>query len=122
MRRKTGACFGNRTPGYMRDEMIAVFVRFRYGDDFDEAAVRKLAEASREKFVGMPGLRQKAFTVRPAEREATNVYLWDSEGEARAFFTGAFVDFVTQLYGVRPTVEFAETAALVENPRPVLPD
>jgi hypothetical protein len=35
--------------------MIAVFVRFRYGDDFGEEAVIKLAEGSREKFEGCRG-------------------------------------------------------------------
>jgi hypothetical protein len=103
--------------------MIAVFVTFRYGDDFNEEAVRKLAEGSRAKFEGMPGLRQKAFTVKPAKREATNVYLWNSDEAARALFTDEFLERVTNLYGVRPTVEFAQIAALVENYRElVLPD
>lgn len=103
--------------------MIAVFVTFRYGDDFDEEAVIKLAEGSRAKFEGMPGLRQKAFTVSPAKREATNVYLWNSDEAARALFTDEFLDRVTKLYGVRPTVEFAHIAALVDNSTElVLPD
>ncbi len=102
--------------------MIAVFVTFRYGDDFDEEALKNLAEGSRAKFERMPGLRQKAFTVRPATREALNVYVWDSDEAARALFTDEFFERVTQLYGVRPTVEFAQIAALVENYRePVFP-
>jgi hypothetical protein len=35
--------------------MIGVFVTFRYGNDFNEAAVRKIAENSRARFAGMPG-------------------------------------------------------------------
>jgi hypothetical protein len=65
----------------------------------------------------MPGLRSKAFTLSSARREATNFYVWDSEEAARAFFTDELLERLTGLYGVRPTVEFVEIAALVENAR-----
>ena len=97
--------------------MIGVFVTFSYGDNFDEQAVRKIAEAARAKFEGMPGLRSKAFTVNSRKREATNFYIWDSEDAAKAFFTDALLERVTGLYGVRPDVEFVQIAALVENAR-----
>jgi len=95
--------------------MIGVFVTFRYADDFDEQAVRKIAETARAKFEGLPGLRSKAFTVNPAKREATNFYVWDSEDAARAFFSDALLERITSLYGVRPSVEFVRIATLVEN-------
>src|SRR6185503_6580969 len=69
--------------------MIGVFVTFRYGDNFDEQALRKIAETARARFEGMPGLRSKAFTVNPGKREATNFYIWDSEEAAKAFFSDA---------------------------------
>ncbi|GKS57822.1 monooxygenase [Nitrospira sp.] len=97
--------------------MIGVFVTFRYADNFDELAVRKIAEGARAKFKGLPGLRSKAFTVNAGKREATNFYIWDSEDAARAFFTDALLERVTGLYGVRPSVEFVQIAALVENAR-----
>jgi len=95
--------------------MIGVFVTFRYADNFDEQAVRTIAETARARFEGMPGLHSKAFTINPGRREATNFYVWDSEAAAKAFFTDALVDRVTSLYGVRPTIEFVQIAALVEN-------
>jgi hypothetical protein len=95
--------------------MIGVFVTFRYADNFDEQAVRKIAQTARAKFEGMPGLRSKAFTLDPGKREATNFYVWNSEDAARAFFTDEILDRVTGLYGVRPDVEFVEIAELVEN-------
>jgi hypothetical protein len=97
--------------------MVAVFVTFRYGDDFNEAAVRKIADGARAKFEGMPGLRQKVFTLRPEKREATNFYVWDSEEAARGFFTDQLLEGVTRLYGVRPSVEYAQIAAAVDNVR-----
>ncbi|CAG9216546.1 Putative monooxygenase ydhR [Paraburkholderia sabiae] len=97
--------------------MIGVFVTFRCGDDFDELAVRKIAETARAKFEGMPELRSKAFTVNSGKREATNFYIWESEDAAKAFFTDELLDRVTGLYGVRPSLEFVQIAALVENVR-----
>jgi len=97
--------------------MIGVFVTFRYGDNFDDQAVRKIAETARIRFEGMPGLRSKAFTINPGKREAANFYVWDSEEAAKAFFTDQLLERVTGLYGVRPGVEFVEIAALVENNR-----
>jgi hypothetical protein len=55
--------------------MIGVFVTFRYGDNIDERAVRRIAETARVTFEGMPGLRSKAFTLNPAKREAANFYV-----------------------------------------------
>ncbi len=98
--------------------MIGVFVTFRYADKFDEQAVRKIAETARAKFEGMPELRSKAFTFNSEKREATNFYVWDSEGAAKAFFTDQLLEGVAGLYGARPSVEFVQIAALVENNRP----
>jgi heme-degrading monooxygenase HmoA len=95
--------------------MIGVFVTFRYGDNFDERAVRKIAETARGSFEGMPGLRLKAFTLNSGKHEAANVYVWDSEDAAKAFFTDELVERVAGLYGVRPSVEFVQIATLVEN-------
>jgi heme-degrading monooxygenase HmoA len=97
--------------------MIGVFVTFRYGDHFDELAVRKIAETARAKFEGVPGLRSKAFTISTEKREAVNFYVWDSAEAAKEFFNEALLERVTGLYGVRPSVEFVQIAALVENAR-----
>jgi hypothetical protein len=95
--------------------MIAVLVRFRYESGFSEARVRQVAEAARAKFEGMPELRSKVFTIDPVDREALNFYVWESEKAAKAFFSQQLIDRVTELYGVRPTVQFVDVAALVEN-------
>ena len=95
--------------------MVGVIVTFGYGEGFDEGAVRKIAEAARAKFEGMPGLRSKAFTVSAAKRRAVNFYVWDSEEAAKGFFTDEMLQRVTGVYGVRPEVEFVQIAGLVEN-------
>jgi hypothetical protein len=98
--------------------MIGVFVRFLYGDEFDEQAVRKIAETTRVRFERMPGLRSKAFTIDPGKRQAANFYVWDSDEAGKAFFTDALLERITGLYGVRPSIEFVQIAALVENSQP----
>jgi len=95
--------------------MIAVLVRFGYESGWSEARVREVAEAARAKFEGMPGLRSKAFTIDSVNHEALNFYIWESAEAAKAFFSQQLIDRVTELYGVRPTVQFAEVAALVDN-------
>lgn len=77
--------------------------------------MQKIAETVRARFEGMPGLRSKAFTFNSGKREATNFYVWESEDAAKAFFTDELVERVTNLYSVRPSVEFVQIAALVEN-------
>jgi hypothetical protein len=98
--------------------MIGVFVTFRYGDGFDEQTLRNIAVTARAWFEGMPGLRSKAFTVNTEKCEAANFYVWDSEQAAKEFFTDELLERITGLYGVRPNIDVAQIAALVENTRP----
>ncbi len=95
--------------------MIAVFVTFEYPQGFDSTRIQGIAESAKGKFAGMPALRQKAFTVDGENRRARNVYLWESEEAARAFFTPELAERIKGLYGVPARIEFAEVAALVDN-------
>ena len=95
--------------------MIAVFVTFEYPEGFDHKRIAGIAEKAKGAFAGMPGLRSKAFTIDGENRRATNVYLWESEEAARAFFTPELGKRVAGLYGVAARIEFAEVAALVDN-------
>ena len=97
--------------------MIGTLVTFRFGSNFNEAAVRKIADGARAKFEGMPGLRSKTFTFDPEKHEATNFYIWESKEAAEAFFTEKQLEQVTGLYGVRPSVQFVQIATLVDNAR-----
>jgi hypothetical protein len=95
--------------------MISVLVTFQYGNDFDHKRVAKIAAEAHGMFAGMPGLRSKVFTVDDAARCARNVYVWDDERAARAFFSDALKERVTGLYGVAPSIAFGEVLDLVEN-------
>jgi heme-degrading monooxygenase HmoA len=95
--------------------MIGTIVTFQYLSPFDAAKLREIAELARPRFEGMPGLRSKTFTLNPNADQAVNVYVWDSEQAARAFFNEELLQRVTLLYGVRPSIAFVEIAALVDN-------
>ena len=94
--------------------MIAVLVTFD-SDSLDEERVRKLAAEARGTFEGMANLRNKFFTLGEKKNRATNFYVWESENAARDFFSDQLLDRVTDLYGVRPQIEFAEILELVDN-------
>ena len=94
--------------------MIAVFVTFD-SPDLDDAVVRKVAAEAEATFQGMPGLRNKFFTLDEKQKQATNVYVWESESAAREFFSDELLERVTGLYGVRPNIEFAEVVEFVDN-------
>lgn len=44
-----------------------------------------------------------------------NVYAWDSEARAQAFFDASFHERVTAAYGARPSVTLASVVATVVN-------
>ena len=66
-------------------------------------------------FQGMPGLRQKFFTLAEDGSQARNFYVWDSEEKARGFFNDQLVERVTGLYGVKPSIEFLDVVGVVDN-------
>lgn len=95
--------------------MLGVLVELTYTDGFDRDRIVEIARRARTTFEGMPGLRQKAFTIDEENHRAVNFYVWESEEAARRFFGEELVERVTGLYGVRPTVTFVEIAELVDN-------
>ena len=114
----TESFYARSRRSYLRQEerqVHGVIVEFQYADNFDRTAIEAIAHEARGRFEGLPGLRQKAFTLDEQNRRATNVYLWDTEEAARGFFSDELVERITGLYGVRPTVTFVEVAELIDN-------
>jgi hypothetical protein len=95
--------------------MIAVIVTFSVPEGVGPEQLRGIADNSRAKFEGLPGLRSKLFSVDADGRRARNVYLWDDEAAARQFFDDDLRALVTKLYGAAPTIEFVEVLGYVDN-------
>ena len=95
--------------------MLGVLVEFQYTNGFDHDRIVEIARRARTSFEGMPGLRQKTFTVDEQNHRAVNFYVWESDEAAHGFFGAEIVERVTGLYGVRPRITFVEIAELVDN-------
>lgn len=95
--------------------MIGVMVIFQFDGPVDTERVRKVADESHARFVGMPGLRSKTFCIDKQVNAAVNFYVWDSRDAAEAFFNEELVQRVTALYGVAPSVRYLDIAGLVDN-------
>ena len=95
--------------------MIATIVTFTSPDGFEPERLRGIADHSRPRFEGLPGLRSKVFTLDANGQRARNVYLWDDEAKAHAFFDDDLKSLVTELYGVAPTIEFVDVLGDVDN-------
>lgn len=96
--------------------MIGVNVTFEYDDgEFDRARVIEIAENNRGMFEGMPGLRFKFFTIDEQHHRATNFYVWDSPDAAEVFFSEERRGRIAGLYGVTPTIHFAQIVEIVDN-------
>jgi heme-degrading monooxygenase HmoA len=97
--------------------MIGVNVSFEYEGDFDRSRIEGVAANARSMFEGMPGLRFKFFTFDEKEQRATNLYVWESQEAADAFFTDELRERVTALYGVPPRIEYVDVVQIVDNSR-----
>ncbi|MFM1886984.1 MAG: hypothetical protein RL026_2141 [Pseudomonadota bacterium] len=95
--------------------MHGVILTFEMGEAFDAGRLSSLAEGALPKFRSLPGLRSKTFMLDPVARQAVNVYLWESEATARAFFSEEVLAGVTRVYGVRPRLQHLPVIAQVEN-------
>lgn len=95
--------------------MIGVIVSVGPSDELDHARATAFAEKAAPMFEGMAGLRSKVFMWDDDSSTVTNVYVWESEEAARAFFTPELVSHVTEAYGAEPRVRFTEISALIDN-------
>jgi len=95
--------------------MIGVIVSLGPSDQLDHARATAVAEKGVPMFEGMAGLRSKVFMWDEDSATVTNVYVWESEEAARAFFTPELVSKVTEFYGTEPRVQFTEISALIDN-------
>jgi hypothetical protein len=95
--------------------MVGAIVTFQFADDFDRAKIEGAAREVAPMFEQVPGLRLKVFTVDESSRRAVNFYLWESRERATAFFTPELAQRAASLYGLPPTIELVDVAAVVDN-------
>jgi heme-degrading monooxygenase HmoA len=95
--------------------MIGVIVTIGPGENLDRERASAVAEQAAPMFEGMDGLQSKVFMWDDETATVTNIYVWDSEAAARAFFTPELKAQIVEFYGAEPRATFAEVSALVDN-------
>jgi hypothetical protein len=95
--------------------MIASVIRFSLPMNSDWDALRALArQRADEYYRSVPGLRSKAFIVKPESGTYGGLYVWDSQAQLDAFLASdTFAGIVARLG--TPAVEVYEVPAYVEG-------
>jgi hypothetical protein len=96
--------------------MITATVRYKLPQHIDYAACRahfhKIAPGFRE----AKGLISKHF-IWSESGWAGGVYQWERIEDAKAFYSGPWLDGIVERYGMKPQIEFYEVFALTDNAR-----
>lgn len=94
--------------------MIASVIQFTLPPDTEWDAVRALArQRAAEYYVAVPGLRSKAFIVKPEAGIYGGLYVWESRAQLDAFLAGAVFEGIAARLGP-PTIEIFEVPAYIE--------
>jgi hypothetical protein len=94
--------------------MIAATIRYVLPEDTDWEATRKLLAERAKLYVGMPGLRSKAFFIDPATREYGGYYVWEDRPALDAFLASDIVRGAVARFGA-PKIEIREVVAHLDH-------
>ena len=94
--------------------MITATVRYRLPPHIDYAACREHFHKIAPGFREVKGLISKHF-IWSESGWAGGVYQWERIEDAKAFYTGPWLDGIVQRYGMEPQIEFYEVFAVTDN-------
>jgi hypothetical protein len=66
-------------------------------------------------FLKAPGFVRKQFICRKEGGVAGGVYMWETQKDAEAFYTGPWRDGIRARYGNDPKIQYFETVALTDK-------
>ena len=96
--------------------MITATVRYRLPAHIDHAACRAHFHKIALGFQAARGLISKHF-IWSESGWAGGVYQWETLADAKAFYSGPWLDGIVERYGMAPQIEFYEVFALTDNAR-----
>ena len=104
--------------------MITATVRYQLPPHIDQAACRAHFHKIAPGFRDAKGLISKHFIcaiggqIQGSESGwAGGVYQWETLEDAKAFYSGPWLDGIVERYGMRPQIEFYEVFAVTDNAR-----
>jgi len=96
--------------------MITAIVQYKLPQSIDREACRAHFEKIAPGFQSVKGLISKHF-IWSARGDAGGVYQWRTLEDAKAFYSGAWLDGIIERYGMKPQIEYYEVFALTDNTR-----
>jgi hypothetical protein len=94
--------------------MITATVRYKLPPHIDYIACREHFHKIAPGFREVKGLISKHF-IWSESGWAGGVYQWERIEDAKAFYTGPWLDGIVQRYGMKPLIEFYEVFAVTDN-------
>lgn len=94
--------------------MITAIVQYRLPPSIDQQACAKHYRKIAPDFRAVPGLIRKQF-IYAEDGWAGGVYLWESRGDAEAFYSGPWLDGIRERYGMDPQIKYFHTACIADN-------
>jgi hypothetical protein len=96
--------------------MITATVRYKLPPHIDADACRAHFHKIAPEFQAARGLISKHF-IWSESGWAGGVYQWETLADAKAFYSGPWLDGIVERYGMAPQIEFYEVFALTDNAR-----
>ena len=94
--------------------MITATVRYQLPPHIDHAACREHFHRIAPGFQRVKGLISKHF-IWTESGWAGGVYQWNRIEDAKAFYTGPWLEGIIQRYGMKPQIDFYEVFAVTDN-------
>jgi hypothetical protein len=91
-------------------------VRYKLPPHIDHDACREHFHKIAPGFQQVQGLISKHF-IWSESGWAGGVYQWRTLADAKAFYSGPWLDGIVERYGMQPQIEFYEVFALTDNAR-----
>jgi hypothetical protein len=96
--------------------VITATVRYKLPPHIDQAACRAHFHAIAPGFRQVKGLISKHF-IWSESGWAGGVYQWEKPEDAKAFYSGPWLDGIVLRYGMQPEIDFYEVFAVTDNAR-----
>ncbi len=94
--------------------MITAIVQYRLPPSIDLDSCAQHFRNIAAGFRNVPGLIRKQF-IYAEDGWAGGVYLWRSQADAEAFYTGPWLLGIRERYGMDPQIKYFHTACVTDN-------
>lgn len=94
--------------------MIVARVQFPVNVPDKDEFIKKMA-ATTPKYEGMAGLTRKYYVMSEDGKFAGGIYLWETKGQAEAWYNDEWRAYMTEAWGEPPVLEYLDCPIVVDN-------